>query len=774
MWQPEGTNAFMYFLGHLVRKVFRPCPDKSPEFGIATLHTIDEGMEPDTDIPLKGLILKEFTPQDLLRVFGEWEDHDRYGRQFKATSILREPRNAQGYRNFLIHRVSGVGPKRADLLLKTFGDELRTVFEKDPERLVKIKGVGAELAGRMVADWAEYSAEVALSSLLDELGLSTSWVWAITQALGPRAEEIIRKNPYELLAVHGIGFKKADAAAQCLGFDKAAPDRAKAVLHYLLEDAACEGHAYLPRGEVILRAAEECEVDQAQMNEVLDEVLADEEPKGGPLLVQEFYNSSLGKIPVIYLRRMFRAETRLAINLRRLIEGKPYRQFSPAYINLAIGKAEQDLKLTLNEMQKQAVRAAFMTSLSVLTGDPGTGKTTTLRVLVWVAEHLNLRFLLAAPTGRAAKRITEVTGAPAGTLHRMLEYDVIKHRFTKDRDDPLDSDMVILDEVSMLDLLLSESTMEAIPTGCSVVLVGDPNQLPSVGAGRVLDDIIQSGRAPVTCLTEIFRQAQKSLIVNNANKILRGQSPQFYTDQEGRAGALAYDCYLVKAKMTEAFRAGKKRQVVNPDWCKNVVVKLVSGSIPTKLGLDPIRDVQVLVPQKMGECGVFAMNRHLQQALNPQPENRTVTVRGQEYRYGDRVLVTSNNYKLEVFNGDIGFIEKFDVEDKVFVIDFDGRSVVYPFKEAGHLLLAYAMTVHKAQGSEYKAVVAVILKEHYMMLKRNLLYTATTRAKQLLIFVAQTEALEIAVSRNDVERRNSLLAFRLKAGVVAPIKEVAA
>ena len=764
----------MYFLGHLVKKVYRPSPEKYPEFGIATLHTIDEGTEPDTDIPLKGLILKEFTPQDLLRVFGEWEDHDRYGRQFRADSILREPRNAQGYRNFLIHRVSGVGPKRADLLLKTFGDELRTVFEKQPERLVKIKGVGPELANRMVADWAEYSAEVALSSLLDELGLSTSWVWAITQALGPRAEEIIRKNPYELLAVHGIGFKKADAAAQFLGFDKSSPDRAKAVLHYLLEDAACEGHVYLPRGEVILKAVDECEVAKDQMNAVLDEVLADDEPKGGPLLVQEFYNSNMGKIPVIYLRRMFQAETKLALNLKRLIDGQPYRKFNPGLVNGIIAKAEQALTLTLNEKQKEAVRAAFLTSLSVLTGDPGTGKTTTLRVLVWVADYLHLRFLLAAPTGRAAKRMTEVTGAAAGTLHRMLEYDVVKRRFTKDQNDPLDCDMVILDEVSMLDLLLSESTVEAIPTGCGVVLVGDPNQLPSVGAGRVLDDIIQSGRVPVTCLTEIFRQAQKSLIVNNANKILRGQVPQFYSDEQGRAGDLAYDCYLVKAKTMEAMRAGKKRQVVNPEWCKNVVVKLVAGSIPAKLGLDPIRDVQVLVPQKMGECGVFAMNRHLQQALNPQPEDRAVTVRGQEYRYGDRVLVTCNNYKLEVFNGDIGFIEKFDIEDKVFVIDFDGRSVVYPFKEAGHLLLAYAMTVHKSQGSEYKAVVVVFLKEHYMMLRRNLLYTATTRAKQLLVFVAQPEALEIAVARDDVEKRNSLLVLRLKASVAAPFKEVAA
>jgi exodeoxyribonuclease V alpha subunit len=486
----------------------------------------------------------------------------------------------------------------------------------------------------------------------------------------------------------------------------------------------------------------------------------------------------MGKIPMIYLRRMFQAEKKLAANLRRLIEGKPYRRFEMAHIDLAISRAEKELGLFLNDKQKEAVRTALTTSLSVLTGDPGTGKTTTLRVLVWVARHLNLRFLLGAPTGRAAKRMTEVTGAPAGTLHRMLEYDVVKREFTKDRNDPLDCDMVILDEVSMLDLMLSDTTMDAIPTGCAVVLVGDPNQLPSVGAGKVLDDIIQCGRVPVTRLDEIFRQAQKSLIVNNANKILRGQSPQFFTDPPGRTGPPGYDCYHIEPRTITVVEAGKKRQVVDAEWCKGMVARLVSETIPQRLGLDPIRDVQVLAPQKKGGCGVFAMNRHLQRVLNPQPPERIVSVKGQEYRCGDRVMVISNKYKLDVFNGDIGFIDKFDREDKQFVIDFDGKMVVYPFDEAHHLMPAYATTIHKAQGSEYKAVVAVVLKEHYMMLKRNLLYTATTRAKQLLVFVAQRAALEIAVERNDVEARNSLLALRLrtlKLAQPAPIvKEVAA
>ena len=767
----------MHFIGNIARTVFR---SKDSDYAVVLFQTSEDSPEPGAQKIIVGAILREFTPQDRLRVYGSAEVSEKYGPQFHVESIMRELRSPEQFRSFMVNNVAGIGPRRAGLIVERFsGDgELARVMERQPERLLEIKGVSESLARRMSESWIENVPKMALANLLDEIGVGTSRAPQIHRALGDDAERIIRENPYRLIEVHGIAFKTADAAAKRLGIDETSPSRAKAVLFYLLEQAASNGHVYLPRGAVLLSAAEECNVEAGYAAEALDEALADQTPRGGPILVQCMANSSMGKLPVIYLRRMFQAEKKLAASLRRLIEGKPFRRFDATHIDLAIGRAEKELDLLLNDKQKEAVQTALTTSLSVLTGDPGTGKTTTLRVLVWVARHLNLRFLLGAPTGRAAKRMTEVTGAPAGTLHRMLEYDVVKHQFTKDRNDPLDCDIVILDEVSMLDLMLSDSTMEAIPTGCSVVLVGDPNQLPSVGAGRVLDDIIQSGRVPVVRLKEIFRQAQKSLIINNANKILRGESPQFFTDPPGRTGPPAYDCYHIEPKTFPIVEDGRKRQAVDPDWCKAMVARLVSETIPQRLGLDPIRDVQVLVPQKKGGCGVYAMNRYLQKALNPQAPERIVSVKGQEYRCGDRVMVISNKYKLDVFNGDIGFIVKFDREDKQFVIDFDGKLVVYPFDEANHLMPAYATTIHKAQGSEYKAVVAVVLKEHYMMLKRNLLFTAMTRARELLIFVAQRAALEIAVERNDVEARNSLLGMRLRIQKLAQpaltAKEVAA
>jgi exodeoxyribonuclease V alpha subunit len=751
----------MYLIGNIARQIFRK---QDSDFAILLFETTEDSPEPSEQKIIIGDVLREFTAQDRLRVYGDPEVSEKYGPQFRIESVMRELRDPNDFRAFMINNVAGIGPRRAGLLIARFsGDgELAHVMEQQPERLLEIKGVSQSLAERMSESWIENAPNMQLANLLDQIGIGTVRTRQIQRAFGDNAVQVIKDNPYRLMEVYGIAFKKADAAAKRLGVDEASPSRAKAVLSYLLEKAATEGHVYLARGAVLLSATEECGVEPPFAAQALDEVLADETPRGGASLVQYMANSTMGKLPVIYLRRMFQAEKKLAANLRRLIEGAPFRKFEMTRIDASIARAEKALKLALNDGQKEAVRTALTTSLSVLTGAPGSGKTTALRVLVWVAGDLNLRFLLGAPTGRAAKRMTEVTGAPAGTLHRMLLYDVVKHAFTKDRHDPLDCDMVVLDEVSMLDLALSDSTMDAIPTGCSVVLVGDPNQLPSVGAGRVLDDIIQSGRVPVTRLTEIFRQAQKSLIINNANKVLGGEIPRFFVDPPGRTGPPVYDCYHIEPRTTRVVETGRKKDVVDPEWCKAMVTRLVSETIPQRLGLDPIRDVQVLVPQKKGACGVFAMNRYLQQALNPQPPERTVEVGIYEYRYGDRVMVTANKYKLDVFNGDIGFIVKFDREDKQFVIDFDGKQVVYPFDDARHLQPAYATTIHKAQGSEYKAVVAVVLKEHFMMLKRNLLFTAMTRARELLVFVAQRAALEIAVERNDVEARNSLLSMRLR------------
>ena len=738
------------YCGHITRILFR-----KEDFAIAKFRTREEVEAPSRELTVVGNLLSTFTNKDLLEIFGKWEENERFGRQLRLdTAHLQKPINVSEMACYLAAQISGVGPHRAKLLVAYFGDTLTDVLERNPERLLEVKGIGKDSAERIATGWKNDAIDRELSLLLSSIGVGGSWARRIRRQLGDNAVQVLKDNPYRLVDVHGIGFKKADEIARRLGYDEASDERARAVLFFLLERAATEGHSFLPEGALLELATQECNISYeqavAQLQLVLDNTVQ------SPLLVRQIAKTKTGvTTPIVYLQRLFRAEKRLAQDLLRLIAGKPYRQFELLHINLSIQRAEKDLRITLNEKQREAIRMTLSHSVSVLTGGPGTGKTTVLKVLVRVAQDLGLRFSLAAPTGRASKRMNEVTGEAAGTIHRLLQYSHKDRGFQKNREDQLDNDLVILDEMSMVGVSLARDMAEAIPTGACILLVGDPNQLPSVDAGRVLDDLLQSGCVPKIELTEIFRQAQKSLIVKNAHNILHGTLPQFFYDPQGKTGPLTYDCYMVNAPTLPNSKS------VDGERVKNLVARLAVERVPAKLGLDPIRDVQVLIPQKRGTCGTWEMNAHLQQALNPRPEKERIKINGREYRIGDRVMAMKNNYTLDVFNGDIGFVRKFDAEEKKFLIDFDDREVIYPFEDSDDLQLAYATTIHKSQGSEYKVVIAVVLNEHFIMLKRNLLYTATTRAKQLLLFVAQSRALEIAVQQNEVDRRNSGLILQL-------------
>lgn len=752
------------YKGQITKIVFR-----KEEFGIAKFRKIEGNEEGGDEITVVGVLLPNITGRETLEIFGNWEDTDKYGKQLRIESMqLAKPTTPQELIRYLIDYIPGVGPSRAKLLQKHFGESLESVLDDEPERLLEVKGIGTQYAKRIIANWQNDTINRRLSSFLASIGVSRAFSKKIREELGDNAEALIRLNPYRLIEVHGIGFKRADEIAKSLGYDETSAERARCVLFYLLEKASSNGHVFLTRGELLKQATEECGLEPKITNEALEFMLTPSNPDDIPQLVQETIKTKTVEISVVYLKRFYTAEKQVAQSLARIASAKPFRTFNRAAIDFAIKNAEKKVGITLSSEQREAVFMALTNAASLLTGGPGTGKTSTLRVLVQVASDLRLRLSLAAPTGRAAKRMNEVTGEYACTLHRLLEFSPDKRKFMKDSSDPLNNDLVIVDECSMIDLMLAGALTCAIPSGCCVLFVGDPNQLPSVGAGRFLDDLLRSGRFPKTELKTIFRQAERSLIVKNAHNILNGVNPQFYRDTPG-VGPLSHDCYFLSVDTDK----GK----VDYADVKNKLAKLLLKRIPDRLQLDPVKDVQVLVPQKKGDCGVYDLNTYLQEILNPcEPKDR-VMVGGRQYRLGDRIMATKNNLEIDVSNGDIGFLKKFNVEDAVLVLEFYGREVIYPFEKANQLQLAYASTIHKSQGSEYKVVLTVILNAHYVMLQRNLLYTAATRAKQLLVFIGQDSAISRAVSNGEAQQRNSLLVRRIKGllkALPAPTKEEAA
>ena len=658
---------------------------------------------------------------------GEWVNDRTHGQQFKARFLRTSPpTSADGIEKYLSSgMIRGVGPVYAKKLVCAFGEKVFDVIEATPDRLREVDGIGPVRAASILAAWAEQKAVREIMVFLHSHGVGTARAVRIFKTYGADAIQVMTQNPYRLARdIRGIGFKTADAIAMKLGIEKTAMVRVRAGISYALTEAMDEGHCGLPTAELIPLAEKLLEVPQELIRTALDLELQE-----GTVVADQ-----VGEAPCVFLAGLHRAERTIAERLLRLSNGTlPWPRIDP---EKAIPWVEQRIELALAESQVAAVRLALMSKVLVMTGGPGVGKTTIVKAILRILSAKGVRLLLCAPTGRAAKRMTEATGFEAKTIHRLLEVDPKGGGFKRGDDNPLDCDLLVVDETSMVDVILMQALMRAVPNTSAVLIVGDIDQLPSVGPGQVLADVILSGAVSVVRLTEVFRQAAQSRIITSAHRINQGSIPDLSPP------GTESDFYFVQAD--------------DPTTAVGRIIELVKTRIPKRFGLDPIRDIQVLCPMNRGGVGARSLNIELQAALNPAGD-RKVERFGWTFAPGDKVMQIENDYDKEVYNGDIGCINDVDPNAGEIVASFDGRSVTYGFGELDMLVPAYAATIHKSQGSEYPAVVIPVMTQHYAMLQRNLLYTGVTRGKRLVVLVGQKKAIAIAVRNVSGRRRWSKL-----------------
>ena len=676
-----------------------------------------------------------------VRVSGEWVDDRKWGRQFKVSVCVPDsPKTVVGIEKFLGSKLfPGIGPALAKRIVEKFGRETLEVISATPQRLTEVIGIGTARAKTLAAAIAEQKHAQELMVFLFGLGVSPAFAARIVRKYGKDAINVVRQNPYRLAQeVWGIGFRTADSIAEKLGLARDAPERLAAGVLFALETAVEDGNVHLPDEELVAKAAELLAQPAellAKPAEMLAPRLGALEQRG--LVVREVLGH---RGPCSSLPALYQAESESAAMLAELARS-PAKSFA-LDVGAAIAAFENVTGLELARQQRQAVEAALRDRCVVITGGPGVGKTTIVKAIVHLARLGHRRVALAAPTGRAAKRLGEATGAEAMTIHRLLEYAPHEGGFQRGREEPLEADVLVVDEASMVDAVLFHAVLSALRPGAQLVLVGDVDQLPSVGAGQVLADVIDSGAATVIRLTEIFRQAAASKIVVSAHKINHGEMPEL--DRVGDS-----DFYFISRDDPEAARA--------------TIVEMVAERIPARFGFDPVTDVQVLTPMHRGELGTAAVNRALQERLNP---TGAELVRGERtFRRGDKVMQLRNDYDKNVFNGDIGVIASLDVEAGRISVDFDGRGASYERNELDQLVHAYAVSVHKSQGSEYPAVVLALGSQHFMMLQRSLLYTAVTRGKKLVVIIGSRRAISLAVKNADAKRRYTWLAERVKSAL---------
>ncbi|MCW2236125.1 SF1B family DNA helicase RecD2 [Azospirillum canadense] len=668
---------------------------------------------------------------EFVQASGAWVNDRTHGLQFKADFLrATPPTTVEGIEKYLgSGLIKGIGPVYAKKLVKAFGDAVFDVIEQQPDQLRKVTGIGPKRAQRIVAGWADQKIIREIMVFLHTHGVGTSRAVRIFKTYGPDAIQLITENPYRLARdIRGIGFKTADAVAFRLGIEKTAMIRARAGISYALAEATDEGHCGVPTAQLVPMAAKLLEIEPPIVETALDLELAE-----GTVVAD-----TLEGEPCVFLAGLHRAELAIADRLRRLAEGQV--PWPPIDTDKAIPWVEEKAGITLAEGQREALRRAVASKLMVITGGPGVGKTTLVNSILTVLKAKQLSIALAAPTGRAAKRLSESTGMEAKTIHRLLETDPKAGGFKRDETYPLDCDLLVVDETSMVDVPLMNALLRAVPGRAALLLVGDVDQLPSVGPGQVLGDIIASGAVPVVRLTEIFRQAATSRIIVNAHRINAGQMPDW--PRAGTREAEESDFYFVEAATPEV---GVAR-----------VIEIVRDRIPRRFGFDPVRDVQVLCPMNRGGMGARSLNIELQAVLNPPGELRVERF-GWVFGVGDKVMQVENDYDKEVYNGDLGIVSAIDPEEGTLTATFDGRPVTYEYGELDEIVLAYATTIHKSQGSEYPVVVIPVVTQHYTMLQRNLIYTGVTRGKRLVVMVGQRRALAMAVRGAQGRRRWSKL-----------------
>lgn len=666
---------------------------------------------------------------------GTWQTNSKYGRQFSVSSFSEVmPVSAEAIQKYLESRsIKGIGPTYARKIVKHFGEDTLKIISKTPERLLEIDGIGKVRLERIKQSWEEQQEVIAITMFFQGYNVTVAMALKIYKQYGKESIPKIKENPYRLCDdIWGIGFKTADAVATKLGIDKESFIRIRSGILYALESMSNDGHCYAKLQELIEKAKEILEVEDTKIIMTLDEMKKNED------VISEY--------DLIYLPYLYYSEKGTAERIASLLNAERNIKLDSAKI-IQTMRSRKDIQY--DEIQLEAIKTAATSKVMVLTGGPGTGKTTTTLGIISAYQEAKATILLAAPTGRAAKRMSEATGMEAKTIHRLLEYKP-GEGYQKNEEEPLEGDVLIVDECSMIDIVLMTSLMKALPSHMTLILVGDIDQLPSVGAGNVLKDIINSGSIPVVKLERIFRQAQGSQIIMNSHRINKGEKID-------TSGGLNSDFFVIQKETEEEIA--------------KEITTLCTKRLPAFYKVDPMKDIQILSPMKRGLTGTTELNRALQAALNP--TDVMLKIGARELRLNDRMMQIRNNYDKGVFNGDIGSIVGIDSEEETIDVNFDGNTVTYEKSEMDQLLHAYAVTIHKSQGSEYPIVIMPFSTSHYIMLQRNLLYTGVTRAKKILVLVGQMKAINMAIANKKIALRNTMLAERIREATNSALKKEA-
>ncbi len=709
-----------------IRGVLEKIVFKNPDSGymVGRIRTGDDEL-----VTVVGKVF-ELQCGEELEIQGSWIVNKKYGKQFEITKVkAHTPSTTVGIENYLgSGLIKGVGPVMAKKIVEKFGKKTLDVLDDDPEKLSGIEGIGQKRIKQIIKSWQKHKNIREVMIFLQSYGISSNYSAKIYNTYGENTVSVIKINPYRLAEdIFGIGFKIADDIALKVGIPKDSIFRIKAGIIYLLHRAEDNGHCFLPAEEILTVSSDFLGADLSIINNAIGELQEEEKI----IIVKD------GEGNKIYLSSLYHSEvfvSKKILELSDIDDNKDNQTGRESLYRRLINEMADADGILLDEIQVNAIIMALTERIMIITGSPGTGKSTILNFIIKILEREKKKFMMAAPTGRASKRMTETTGRESKTIHRLLNFNPKLNKFLKNEDNPIDADIIIIDEASMLDIRLMRNLLSAIKIDSSLIFVGDIDQLPSVGPGYVLGDLIRSGTVPVCELKKIYRQEGQSQIIRNAHKVRDGQFP------------------YIKNKDSEDFFFLEKN---DPEEAVNLILHLLSNKIPSSFGMDPLKDVQVLVPTNKGVCGVINLNSRIQEMLNP---GSTGLLHGNRwFRVGDKVIQLKNNYNKDIYNGDIGIITSIDMELKEASIDYDGRKVDYSFYEMDEINHSYAISIHKSQGSEFKCVIIPLLTSHYMLLQRNLLYTALTRARELAILVGSKKAIGMAVNKNIVEKRYTSL-----------------